>query len=106
MYRCSWLEGYGHEDHRPDKTGILMETFKYGRLTLIMAVTDADKNVVEKVVNSVVTDSVAMMQLGSEDILLWANSSDLALAQEAVYAFLTGPIQMADGILNPHKESR
>lgn len=110
-YKCSWLEGHGRLADRPDKSGIIMETMMFhqqGRepFTMIIAMS-ADPfplrpKHVRRLAAMVVKDSICLVHLGSE-ITIFSKDKDAETAQRAVTAFMTQPIHMADGIIDPSK---
>lgn len=110
-YKCSWLEGLGRVADRPDKSGIIMETLAFhqqGRepFTLVVAM-GIDPECpgfrrVKRLAAGIVKDSVCLIHLGSE-IVIYSKDKDAETAQRAVTAFMTQPIHMADGIINPSK---
>lgn len=111
LYKCSWLEGHGQEDDRPDKSGVIMETVMFhqaGRehITVLIAFsTDPEplrSEQIERLAGKVVKDSVCMIHLG-EEITICSTDKDEDTARRAVTALMTQPIHMADGIFDPSK---
>lgn len=111
LYTCSWLEGHGREDDRPDKSGVLMETVTAHQaggeqITMLIAFsTDSESLRSEqtaRLAGNVVKDSVCMIHLG-EEITICSADKDENAARQAVIALMTQPIHMADGIFDPSK---
>ena len=110
-YKCSWLEGHGRLADRPDKSGIIMETLTFHQqgkdpFTVICALsaspTPLRSKHVRRLAAMVVKDSICLVHLDSE-IMIYSKDKDSETAQQAVVAFLTQPIHMADGIIDPSK---
>lgn len=111
VYTCSWLDGEGAEQDRPDRCGIFFETFKFGdpskpeaAFTVLFGLPiDSQKtltdftDVLQRAVAPGTAAMLADFRPDAEVPIAVDNDRDLEMAQQVLSLIVSGaPIQMAD----------
>ena len=103
-YQCSWLEGHGDDNDRPDRSGVIFETMCAGddegnvnfRLLLSFNTREISHDDLYALCERVVCKNVAVL-ISDWQSVASHDDADQAIAREVFHRMMTEPVLMGDG---------